>query len=371
MPNSRNLYLVTGNDAALVAAEAARLFREFAGDPPDPFASDLFEEGDEGPTPELLFSALRSLKSPAFLGGRKTVWLKHFTGFDQEGDKKSAAPMAIALRELADLLKEGLPPDMVLIMDGDGVDRRRGLFKACSANGEVIVLNRPDMAKDRNWRSSMQEALQRAIQRKGMQMSRDAFDYLLDALGTDTARIEPELEKIACFRGDAQGPVPLADVQQVVVGRGEEMTWALAEMLGKRSIHEALRVIDVLITQNRSDDQYARSMIYSAGGFFRNILRVQVFMGTHRLKTPVALKQFVQTMTAEQKKSALADGMDFIDYHPYRVQMMAEQAARYSPFEAMDAITTMRNALWQITSCSTSPRMALESALLKIIGTGR
>ena len=33
--------------------------------------------------------------------------------------------------------------------------------------------------------------------------------------------------------------------------------------------------------------------------------------------------------------------------HPYRVQMLAEQAVRYAPQEIIEAIRTLRDALWQ------------------------
>lgn len=364
-----NIFLISGNDDARIASEAAKIFNSLTGNNPDPFGSDIYAEGDDGPNAALINGVIRALKSPSFLGGLKTVWLKHFSGFPDEGDKKSTTPVAVALRELADFIKQGLPQDMALVMDGPGIDKRKAVFKACADKGKTIFLDKPDMAKQ-GWQYAMMDCIRTAAAEKGLKLASQAEDFLLDVLGTDTARINAELEKIICFRGGTEGVASLAEVQEVCVGKGEEMAWALANMLGQRNIREALRVIDVLITQNNENDQYARSMLNSSANFFRQAIRIKVFMTENKLKTPVALKRMVESMSPEDKTKAQANGMDFISYHPFRIQMLASQTERYAPFEMINAIKILKNALLQTTSSSTSPRMALESALLEIIGAG-
>ena len=54
----------------------------------------------------------------AFLGGRKTVWLKNSAVLASEGDKGSKEALPTALRELADLIRRGLPDDIALLMNG-------------------------------------------------------------------------------------------------------------------------------------------------------------------------------------------------------------------------------------------------------------
>ena len=362
-----NLYLVTGNDLAQIRAEAGKLFRNFAGENPDPFSCDTITEGEGGATPELIFSLIQVLQQPSMMfGGRKVVWLKHFSAFDAEGEK-SKDGIGAALRELADFLKPGLPDDMLLIMDGPGIDRRRSLFKNCNAKGHVIFLEKPDMSKS-GWQQQMQACLQKALHDKGLKLQMPAQQYLLDVLGADTGRIDAELEKIICFRGTADGEASLDEVRQVCIGKGEEMSWALSDMLGKRNIKEAIRVVDTLITQNKEDDNCARGMLLSCSGFFRQAIRIKVFMGERKLRNPVALKQYVSTMSKDEIDKAASEGFDFVAYHPYRVQKLAESAERYQPAEIIEAIRTLRDSVRQISSSATSPRMALEAALFKVIG---
>ncbi|MDD4099064.1 MAG: DNA polymerase III subunit delta [Lentisphaeria bacterium] len=362
-----NIFLISGNDESQVRADAEKLARELAGPDPDPFVLDVFQEDDSGPTPELLRGLIRSLLTPPFLGGRKTVWLKHFSGFGCEGDKKSSAALPAAMRELAELLRKGLPEDLALLMDGPDLDRRRALFKACEAVGQVRFFNRPD-PKSRTWQQDMAACIRNAAADKGMRLEANVCDYLVDVLGTDTSRIGCELDKLICYCGGPEVPVTLADAQQVCVGKGEEMAWALSEMLGKRDLAEALRVVDVLLDQSKEEERSARSMLISAAGFFRQLLQIRVVMAEHRLGNPQALKRFLTDMDAGTRDALLADGMDFIGFHPYRVTILAGQASRYSPTEMIQAIRRLRDALRQCMSSSTSPRMALEDALFSIVG---
>ena len=364
------LYVVTGTDEARVVSESQRLYKNLAGDNDDPFANEIFEQGDNGPEPELVNSVVRSLKTPPFLGGRKVVWLKHFTGFDEEGDKSSPAPMAVALRALASAVTEFLGPEMLLLVDGCGLDKRRALYKAFAAHGKVMEYTKPDMTK-KGWENIMIDCIRQEASLKGLRLAANAEQYLLDVLGTDTARIDAELEKVLCYRGGTGGTVTIEEVSAVCIGKGEEMAWALGNVLGERNIAETLKVIDKLIAQNRGTDEYVRSMLYGAARFFRDAIRIKVFMAENKIRNPMALVSFINGMTPEAKDAAVARGMDFLEYNVFRTKNLAMEIERYAPHDIIKALQIIRDAMWQTMSSGTTVRMALESALTEIIGVGR
>lgn len=372
MPENCNLFLIIGSDEARVRSEAQKIYRQYAGENPDPFSAEVYAEGDSGPTPELINEVTRSLKTPAFLqmGAAKVVWLKHYSGFDKEGDKKSSTPDAVAFRGLIAALKDGLSSDTILIMDGTGVDRRKGLYKVVSEHGAVLEYDKPDISKS-GWEKAMLACIRQVAQDKGLRLSPQAEEYLVDVLGADTARIDAELEKIICYRGTTEGMIELSDVEPVCNGKGEEMSWALSNMLGKRDIREALRVVDVLISQNHGNENYAFSMLFAAAKFFSQAIRMHVFMAERRLKNPMALKSAVMGMSQEEKAAAVKRGMDFVNFNVYRIQNMAADVLHYSPQEVMHALKVFRDAMWQCMSSSSSSRMVLENALLAVIGPDR
>jgi DNA polymerase III delta subunit len=367
---SVNVFLLSGNDASLIHGEADKLVRSIAGDNPDPFAFELFQEGDAGPTAAMLYGMVRSLKSPPFLGGQKTVWLKHFTGFDAEGEKKSGDTVGAALRDLAELISTGIGQDIVLVMDGVGIDRRRALAKACEAVGELRVYNQPDRKKT-GWERTMVAYIQQAAADKGLTLREDVGNFLVDIVGTDTSRVDAELEKLICYCGGVDRPVTMADAEAVCTGQAEEMIWVMGSALGSRNLASVLQVVDSLVGQEKDDDRAARSLIINAAHYFRESLRIKVFMAEQRLTHASALKRFLEGASSEEKNALVAEGMTFATYHPYRAMKLAEEIGRFTPQEMIEAIRVLRDALWQCMSSATAARVSLENALIRIVGCSR
>lgn len=359
--------LITGNDAAQIHAEAEQLVKRLAGPELDPFACDIVQEGDDGPQPAQLFAVQRSVQSPPFMGGVKTVWLRHFTAFDGEGDARSSQPMAKALRGLAELIQAGLPADIRLVLDGCGCDGRKALAKACQARGEVRTFNRPDASR-RNWEGDMLACLQQAAAAKGITLSFPVSQALLEILGADTAAVETELEKIVCYCGGPGSAVTVEAVRQVCAGRAEQQFWALNNCLGERNLSAALSAAESLFGQSTHAEQTARMLISHAAGFFRQGLRLRVYMSEHRLATPAALKSHLERLSADDKAAAPPGDSALVRMHPYKALKTAEQALRYAPAEMIRAIRLLRDALWQTTTSSTSPTVALENAIMQIVG---
>lgn len=359
--------LITGNDAAQIHAEAEQLVRKLVGAELDPFVCDIVQEGDDGPQPALLFALQRSLQSPPFMGGVKTVWLRHFTAFDGEGDARSQQPLAKALRGLAELVQAGLSADIRLVLDGCGCDGRKALAKACQARGEVRTFNRPDASR-RNWEGDMLTCLRQVAAAKGITLSSPVSQALLEILGADTAAVEMELEKVVCYCGGPGSPVTVEAVRQVCAGRAEQQFWALNNCLGERSLPAALSAAEDLFAQSPQAEQTARMLISQAAGFFRQGLRLRVYMSEHQLATPSALKSHLERLSPEEKTAVAPGDAALVRMHPYKALKTAEQAQRYAPAEMIRAIRLLRDALWQTTTSSTSPTVALENAIVQIIG---
>ena len=358
--------MLTGNDLSQITLEADKLMLQLAGPSPDPFACDIIQEGESGPSEDMLRNLLRSLDSPSFFGGSKIIWLKHFSGFAMESESKGKSGIDASLKELAKRIQNGLPADIILVMDGVGCDRRKALAKACEAMGEVRVFNRPDVTK-RTGLAEMAAILRRTATDKGVTLTREAEEYLLEALGGDTSLIDGELEKLICYCGGAGQTITLEAAELLCLNRAEEQIWALSECLGKRDLRDALATVDSMVATSRDADQIARALIFNAANYFRQALRMLVFMAERKLRTPWDVNTFLNN--PENKKGAAKGSIE--DMHPYRAQMIAEQAQRYTPAEMIQAVKTLRDALWQTTSSTIKPQLALENALLKILGTGK
>ena len=366
-PKNPKVILITGNDLPQIAAEAERLIVQLTGEDPSPFSLDIYHEGEEGPTPALIGQVVMSLRTPPFLGGQKTIWLKHFTGFPAEEGAKPTKPEGIALRRLATEIA-ALEDGMVLVLDGPGCDGRKALYKACAAQGEVRVFNRPDTMKDGKWQQEMAEVIQDAARRKGMRpLSRPVCDNLIAAIGADTAAIDSQLEKLICYYGDPQAEIDPDDVRILCPGAGEEQFFALNNAIGQRDLPHSLEILNNLMAREANQDILPRQLLAATAGLLRQYLQMLLFMAENRLRQPNAVKTFLEQLAPEEKARRKADD-EIYGFHPYRALKLAEQARRFSPHELIHGMKACRDANWQLNSSGLSPRLALENALLDIIG---
>ncbi len=358
------LYLVTGDDEPAIEARAEELFHSLAGEEPDDFAIDIVSEDDRGPRPDMVRQVLNAIQSPSFLGGRKTVWLKHFTGLAAEGRSKTSDPMG--LKQLAARLAKPLPPDIFLVIDGPGCDARMALAKACAANGEVISCKKPDMMK-RGWREEMAGCLQRVANAKGMTLSFEVREALTDALGGDTRLIEGELEKLLCYVGGPGKPITVDDVREVCSAQGEQQAWSLGDIVGKRDLAGTLSLIEKLLAQEKQPEGVARMLLLQLGKLFREYLALRLLMATARLRDSMALKNFLDGLPAEKKKAMQEEGLTAAGLNPWRATFQAEDALRFKPQELLAAIVAVRDALRSTVDAAVPAPVALENAVFKIL----
>ena len=362
-----NVFLVTGDDPAMIAVEAAKIVHRVAGEKPDAFALDIVREHEGAEAIEVLRQVLRSVQTPPFLGTRKTVWLKGFSGFASESAAAvPKTPEAVALRELAERISKGVPGDIALVLDGPGADPGKPLASACRGGGELVLCNRPTL-RQREWRHDMRVLLERRAADKGLKLPAAVADYLTDILGTDTARLEGELEKLICYIGGPDQPVTRADAEQVCVGEGEELPWALSNALGRRELEEALRLIRVLLEQAADEGDGARSLLGQTAKFYRELLQMKVFMVERGLRTPQAVVMALQGLSAEEKERCRAEGLAVAAGNAFRGRPLAEQAEGYSGAELIAAVRTVRDAYLRCITSSVGERAVLEDVVSRTV----
>ena len=366
----RSNYLVTGNDAATIEIEARKIVRSEAGENPDPTAFELFRERDGMEGAAVLCEGISALLSPPFFGARKTVWLHYAPGFAAEGAARGPrAAEAKAIQRLAEVIGAGLPPGIVLILSGPDADTGKELGSACRRAGQVIEFRRPEF-KDRHWQRDMVALIRDRAKGKRLTLSDEAAYFLVDAIGTDTAKIEPELEKLACYTADPGRTVTIEDVQSICHGDGEANTWTLLDAIGERRTDDTLRQIQILTARDRDADDRVLMLLKSITGHFRSMLQLRVFLQNHRqVRTAAQLRNLVQGLSAETKAAALEQGFDVIALHPFRLQKILPQALNYSGAELVKALPKLRDVYWKCVSGAVSgKRVALENALVQLTG---
>ncbi|MBP1582555.1 MAG: hypothetical protein J6866_01235 [Victivallales bacterium] len=369
MPESTpQVILLTGDDIPRISAAAEQYAVQLAGENPSPFDLDVCQESDTKPVAAVIADVLGSIQTPPFLGGHKTVWLKHFSAFGSEEGAKASKPEGLALKSLATAINEGLPDNVTLLLDGAGCDGRKALYKACEKHGQVQSFNRPDTSKSGRWQAEMEECLAQAAVAKGMlPLESSVLSALVESLGADTSAIDSALEKLICHAGGPQEKITVDDVRLLCPGNGEEQFFALNEAIGQHRLDSALSVLERLLSGEPDQDRYARQLLSASSSFFLQLLRVRLFMAENRLKRAEDVKSFLYNLPADKKPKGRSDE-DILTYHPYRAMKLAEGALNFTPHELIQALKAVRDANWQINSSAITPRLALENALTAILG---
>ena len=206
---------------------------------------------------------------------------------------------------------------------------------------------------------------------KGMTLPRDVRDYLVEIIGTDTGRIDQELEKLMAYCGGPDQAVTLAAAREICQGHGEAISWTLLDSVGNRDAREALRVADVLLRQEKDPDTAVLGIVLQMAGRIRQLLRVKILMQKRALRTPEALHDCVAGLSQDAKQALYAEGYDFVFSHPYRSKILAGQAATYSGAELVQAMLTLRDANWRCVSATVTKRVILEDVLLTLMSPSK
>ena len=361
--NSR-LFLISGDDEPAIQSEAERIFAKLAGDEPDPFATEVVAEDDRGPRAELIGKVLSAIRTPPFMGGRKTIWLKHFTGFGQEpGARIKNDPMD--LKRLAEELAKGLPEEVHVVLDGPGCDPAKPLAKACAAQGEVLWKNRPNTMK-KGWREEMKGCLAAVARDKGVTLSYEVSEVLVDVLGADTSLIPGELEKLICYVGVGQ-EITVDAVREMCPPYSDQENWGLTDPVGKRDLPATLSMVEMLLARSKEPQVIARQLLTSLSRTFLQDLSIRLYMAEKNIRTSMELKSHLDGLEPAQKRVLASGDAPWANFNPWRVKFAADAAMAYRPDELIDAIRILRDALLDTTTTGVSTEVALENALLQIL----
>lgn len=363
--NMENVVLISGTDDAAVSSTARKLIEKLVGPDPDPFVFDLVRETDDMNAQQALDQAIRSVLSPSFMGGVKTVWLKDFSGV---ADEKKTGPLGRSLDRLCELIEEGFPADIRFILSGPGVDKRKRLYKTVQKHGRVVLRDKPD-PKARGWERQVADQIQKAAVERGATLDQDALQCLVDVVGADTARIPAELDKLAAYAGGDQPRITLEAVKTMCRGEGETVWWAVKDAVGERKLRLALRIGEEFLRSERDDEGKVLMLVRQIGLFFREMLQARVAMRRLGVRHPGQLQSKLKGMDKAAIATLCEQGLDLMDKHPFRVFKTAESAMNYSEEELIAALHAARKAYWQcITHVLVSNRVVWENLLYASMG---
>lgn len=186
------VYLVYGPDAGLVKERAAIAIAAVAGEVNDPFRVEEVPAVALRDEPGRLYDAAASL---SMTGGRRAVRLR------SADDAATASVEAVLELDAADSL---------VVVEAGELGPQSKLRRLCETHAHALAV--PCYADDAR---SLGELIRATLGAHGLEIDRDAFAYLSEALGADRLVSRSELEKLALYMG-GPGEVSLDDARACI-----------------------------------------------------------------------------------------------------------------------------------------------------------
>lgn len=333
--------IISGSDEFAIKKRQRSIAVEWSGNiPPEENTEWEIIRGDDGmrSNSEILGDCAAALRTPPFLTEQKTVFLSNFSGFGE----LDAGETEEAFQNLLKILQGGLPDDIRFLAGGAGLDGRKASAKALKNCPGIIIetFTMPD-PKRKDTRENMRLKLEEYATAMNKRLDARAQELVLAAVGTDTAQMYSELDKLFTWQGEDNSLLTAEDLQKVISASGEAPGWELAEALRNRDMDRAFALLGQLLHQMKGRSGAELSLLYTAAGAFEDILRTKAEM--HTIGIPERFgPNYFQGITEEEKKAH--PDCSLFKIHPYRAFKLCEAARNFSPVQMSKIFSALLEA---------------------------
>jgi DNA polymerase-3 subunit delta len=361
---SGSVYLVVGDEFQV--AERARELADRLVPPDQAMMGREIIEADASTADEavaVLGRCLSALQTVGLFSTDLLVWLKGaaFLAPGGAGGTQAAKPR---LEALTALISGGLPPGQTLLITAPAVDKRTAFYKACRAAGEIIEFAVPEKARDAERAAAA--LLEDFLRGAGLRMRGEARQALLERAGTDSRQLSSEVQKLACYVGQ-RAEAGIEDVRAIVSATREGVGWDLADAVANRRLPQALALVRQLLFQGESaigliitlENRLLELRLFREG-LDRGWLRI-TGGGRQRQAEWGPLPDTIEQTFAEDL------GRDPRRQHPYRLLVLASQAAGFSGAALGRAVALAAETHARLVSSSLPPAWELEMFLVRLL----
>ena len=360
-----NFILISGNDTFAIRQKAKEILLALCGTNPedDPNLEIFHGDSTDMKPHEMINEIIRSIDTPAFFGDNKKIWLKRFD-FSKINKLKE---LKKAISNLQAILKEGLPPDIVLVMDGIELDRRSTFFKACQEAGTVHFFTKVSSGSNK-FAEDVRAKVAHICQERQLSIAPEALDYLAAAIGTDTGRIYTELDKLSAFV-HPRTVLRLEDCRAICSLTPEAAGWAFSNALTRRDLRGALDALNILAASNN----FGLQVLSFAVNSFRDMIQVKTGASKLNISSNTSNKNVFMSRIAAlspQEKEKMKDHM-LLKSSPWRAWILFSQASSFSDAKLAKILTELLKVNKQLVSGGCDPQIALELLAVEVCGEFR
>ncbi len=309
-----------------------------------------------------------ALQTLPFFGSAKAVWFQNCSFL---GDERAANTQAVteALADLAQELKQFSWKDVRLLISAGKVDKRKTLYKTLEKIGTVEGYAGLSI-DDRDWVGQAEAIALRQLKALGKTISEEALSELVARVGPNARQLNNEVEKLALFVGD-RVEVQVGDVTAVITRNKQARAFALGDALGDRDLPRLLRCLDEELWELKSDSQKSEiGLLYGLISKVRAMIFLKEMLREGWLKGDADYNRFKAQLERIPPNSLPEDKrFNPLAMNPYVLFKALPQTRCYSPAELIRAMDLLLQCNQQLIFSRQDEAMALQRALIQIVGS--
>lgn len=376
---SKNIYLICGDDQFAVKNKSRDVIASICGEnfEENPALEIIHGDPEEKVNPaNLAGQIIEAVFTPPFLSDEKIVWAKNFsfesiTGKSEKTDsgkqsKKKNSPSDEVFEKLIDLIKDGLPEKVILVLTVFPMDKRSTFYKVCAKSAEVYEFEKLSL-ETKNLSGILSGQIDSYARKLRINISTEAKNFLVEACGANHSRIINELEKIAAYIYP-KTKAELDDCMEICSMTPELASWAFSEAIGKKDIKSAIKALEILITPKNPENK----VLYSIIGLFTDLARIKVAAKALKLDKCNRYPEFdyeLKNIAPELKEKYAWTSI--FSMNPYRAFKLFEQSQRFSEKEFAEAFKKLLETNKALVSSAANPRLELENLAIQLCKTNK
>ncbi len=212
---------------------------------------------------KILRQCLEAIRTIGFLNGRKVVWLRGATFFDQ-GVVARSKDVQETVSALTTFITSGIPAGHTLIVTAPAVYKKSGFYQACQRAGEIITFAMP---KAWNRDSSAVQYARTAFQKYGLRARENVISAFAQKVGTNTRQLDQETNKLSVFLAPRQD-VYHDDLELIVSASRDMFVWDIEDSVATGQLARSIKILRQLTFQKEPPIR----LLMRLDRLFRNLL---------------------------------------------------------------------------------------------------
>ena len=354
-----SLFLIISGDDDFARKQRAKAVVAELSNSPEPENAESVEI-IPGDSPALKMEDIATLfvdalRTPPFLCDRKIIWMRHHPDLDMLF-KDDLSP---AYKELFSLLTSPLPPEVDLVIDGPGLDRRRSRAKELKKAGAEMELCTAVKSTDKNSVETRRAVIEEFSRTSGKQLTADARQYLIEVIGGDSGTLANELKKLDCYTGNSP-EITMKDCLAIISRTQDALSWELTSAVVESNCAKALLTLARLLAQKESGMEIR--LLYALSKEYQSFIQTKLAM--KQLKITRANPNSFSNLPPELKEQFPDNPL--LKMHPFRAFKTCEAAGKISGITLAEKLTLIRNANCALVSGGGDSRILLEELIIKL-----